>query len=83
MLGIHIWSMEVGDRLVDLETGHCRCCDVVITSPPSIMEEPLVSPSLNAVQGVEGERVGEGEGGDTAIENKVHVTITVHGQRAH
>src|SRR6202000_1297561 len=56
--GLHNQSMEVGDRLGDLETGRCRCRDVVVESPPVPSESPQVSPSLSGVQGEEDEGTG-------------------------
>ena len=38
--GLHNQSMELGDRLGDLETGHCRCRDVAVDSPPVSSESP-------------------------------------------
>ena len=38
--GLHNQSMEVGDRLGDLETGRCHCRDVVVDSPPVSSESP-------------------------------------------
>ena len=73
--GLHNQSMEVGDRLGDLETGRCRCRDVVVDSPPVTSESPQVSPSLSAVQGEEDEGTG-------AVENETPIPILVRGQRA-
>ena len=72
--GLHNQSMEVGDRLGDLETGRCRCRDVVVESPPVTSESPQVSPSLSAVQGEEDEGTGV-DGNETPI------PILVRGQR--
>ena len=38
--GLHNQSMEVGDRLGDLETGCCCCRDVAVDSPPVSSESP-------------------------------------------
>ena len=75
MAGLHNQSMEVGDRLKDLETGRCSCRDVVVNNPPVTSESPQVSPSLSAVQ-------GEGDEGTGAVENETPILILVHGQRA-
>ena len=42
--------MEVNDHLNDLDTGHCRCRDVLL-SP--VLDEPQVSPLISAVGGGE------------------------------
>ena len=73
--GLHNQSMEVGARLGDLETGRCRCGDVVVDSPPVTSESPQVSPSLSAVLGEGDERAG-------AVENETSIPILVCGQRA-
>ena len=75
MAGLHNQSMEVGDRLGDLETGRCRCRDVVVDSPPVTSESPQVSPSLSVVQ-------GEGDEETGAVENETPIPILVRGQRA-
>ena len=73
MAGLHNQSMEVGDRLGDLETGHCCCRDMVVDSPPVSSESPRVSPSLSAVQGEEDEGTG-------TVENETPILILVCGQ---
>ena len=76
---LHNQSMEVGDRLGDLETGCCRCRDVVVNSPPVSPESHQVSPSLSAVQGEEDEGAGTVTS-ETAVENETPIPILVHGQ---
>ena len=71
MAGLHNQSMEVGDRLGDLETGCCHCRDVAVDSPPVSSESLRVSPSLSAVQ-------GEGDEGTGAVENETPIPILVH-----
>ena len=79
---LHNQSMKVGDRLGDLETGCCRCSDVVVDSPPVSSESHQVSPSLSAVQGEEDEGAGTVTS-ETAVENITPIPILVCGQRAH
>ena len=45
---LHNSFMEVNDHLNDLDTGRCRCRDV-LSSP--ILDDPLVSPLISAVGG--------------------------------
>ena len=73
--GLHNQSMEVGDRLGDLETGCCCCRDVAVDSPPVSPESPRVSPSLSAAQ-------GEGDEGTRVVENETPIPILVCGQQA-
>ena len=78
---LHNQQMEVGDRLGDLETGRCRCRDLVDDGPPTSPESHPVSPSLSAVQGN-----GDEGGGTVPLgaveENAVPIPIVVRGQRA-
>src|SRR6202000_2021528 len=77
--GLHNQQMEVGDRLGDLETGRCRCRDLVDDGPPMSPRSHPTSPSLSAVRG-DGD---EGEGTlSTVVENEVPIPIVVRGQRA-
>src|ERR1700743_1687641 len=55
--GLHTQSMEVGDRLGDLETGCCRCRDMVVDGLQTSPGSHPTSPSLSAVQGDGGEGV--------------------------
>ena len=73
MTGLHNQSMEVGDRLGDLEIGHCQCRDMVVDSPAVSPKSCQVSPSLSAVQ-------GEGDEGTGAVSNETPIPILVHGQ---
>ena len=67
--------MEVNDRLNDLDTGRCRCRDVLL-SP--VLDDPQVSPSISAVGGGE-----EGMPLLTTVEgNEVPLPLRVRGQRA-
>ena len=81
MAGLHNQQMEVGDRLGDLETGRCRCKDLVDDGLPVLPESHPVSPSLSAVQGDGDEGVGTVTTG-AVVENEVPVPIVVRGQRA-
>ena len=74
--GLHNQSMEVGDRLADLETGHCCCWDVVVEGPPASLNETPISLSLSAVR-YEGAGMSE-----TAVENTTLLPVLVHGQQA-
>ena len=80
--GLHNQQMEVGDRLGDLETGQCRCRDLVDGSPPSSPRSHPASLSLSAVQGDRDEGVGVVATG-AVMENEVPILIVVCGQRAH
>ena len=73
--------MEVGDRLGDLETGCCRCRDLVDVGLPVSPESHPASPSLSAVQGDGDEGVGTVTTG-AVVENEVPIPIVVCGQRA-
>ena len=77
--GLHNQQMEVGDRLGDLETGRCRCRDLVDDGPPTSPGSHPVSPSLSAVQGDGDEGVGTIS---SVVENEVPIPIVVRGQRA-
>ena len=72
---LHNLFMEVNDCLNDLDTGHCRCRDVLSTP---VLDEPLVSPSISAVGG--GEEVVPLM--MTVDEEEVPLPLRVHGQRA-
>ena len=72
--------MEVGDRLGDLETGRCRCRDLVDDGPLISPESHPASPSLSAVQGDGDEGVGTVPLG-AVMKNEVPIPIVVHGQR--
>ena len=72
---LHNSSMEVNDCLNDLDTGHCRCQDVLL-SP--VQDEPQVSPTVSAVGG--GEEVMPLV--KTVDEDEVLLPLWVHGQRA-
>ena len=80
--GLHNQQMEVGDRLGDLEMGHCKCRDRVVDSPPVSPESHPASPSLSAVQGEGDKGVGAVTTG-TVMENEIPILIMVCGQRAH
>ena len=69
--------MEVGDRLANLETGHCHYQDVVVEDPPVSQSETPVSPSLSTV-GAKGIEKSE-----PAVENITPLLVPVCGQRAH
>ena len=77
--GLHNQQMEVGDRLGDLETGRCRCRDLVDDGPPTSPRSHTASPSLSAVRGDGDEGVGTVS---TVVENEVPIPIVVRGQRA-
>ena len=77
--GLHNQQTEVGDRLGDLETGHCRCRDLVDDGLPTSPESHPVSPSLSAVQGDGDEGVGTVS---SVVENEVPIPIVVRGQQA-
>ena len=79
MAGLHNQQMEVGDRLGDLETGRCRCRDLVDDSPLISPESHSASLSLSAVQGDGDEGVGVVTTG-AVVENKVPIPIVVCGQ---
>ena len=68
-------SMEVKNHLNNLDTGHCRCQDVPSTP---VLDEPLVSPLISAVGGVE-EVVPLAT---TVDEDEVPLPLWVCGQRA-
>ena len=72
---LHNLFMEVNDCLNDLDTGRCKCRDMP-SSP--VLDEPLVSPSINAVGG--GEEVVPLM--TTVNEEEVPLPLRVHGQRA-
>ena len=72
---LHNLYMEVNDHLNDLDTGRCRCRDV-LSSP--VLDEPLVSPSISTVGGGE-EAVPLMM---TVYEEEVPLPLRVHGQRA-
>lgn len=67
--------MEVGDQLVDLETGCCCCRNVVIESLPFSLEEPRVSPSISVVWEEVEERGSTASG--TVVENEVPIPVMV------
>ena len=77
--GLHNQQMEVGDRLGDLETGRCRCRDLVVDSPPVLPESHPASLSLSAVQGEGDEGTGEVTTG-AVEENEIPILIVVRGQ---
>ena len=81
MAGLHNQQMEVGDRLGDLETGCCRCRDLMDDSPPVSPESHPASLSLSAVQGDGDEGVGVVTTG-AVVENEVPILIVVCGQQA-
>ena len=81
MAGLHNQQMEVGDRLGDLETGRCRCRDLVDDSSPILPGSHPASPSLSAVQG-DGDEGVEVVATGAVVENEVPIPIVVHGQRA-
>ena len=68
--------MEVGDRLADLETGHCCCWDVVVKDPPVSPNKAPVSPSLSTV------RDGGAGTSEMAVENTTPLPVPVRGQQA-
>ena len=72
---LHNLFMEVNDRPNDLDTGRCRCRDV-LSSP--VLDEPRVSPSISAVGG--GEEVVPLL--TMVEENEVPLPLQVCGQRA-
>ena len=72
---LHNLFMEVNDRLNNLDTGRCRCRDVL--SIP-VLDEPLVSPLISAVRG--GKEVVPLM--TTVDEEEVPLPLRVHGQRA-
>ena len=72
---LHNLFMEVNDRLNDLDTGCCRCRDV-LSSP--VLDDPLVSPSISAVGG--GKEVVPLM--TTVEEDEVPLPLWVRGQRA-
>ena len=72
---LHNLFMEVNNHLNNLDTGFCRCWDMP-SSP--VLDEPLVSPLVSAV-----------EGGEEVVplmtmvdEGEVLLPLRVHGQRA-
>ena len=67
--------MEVNDHLNDLDTGRCRCRDV-LSSP--VLDEPQVSPSISAVEG--GEEIVPLM--TTVDKGEVPMPLRVCGQRA-
>ena len=71
----------MGDRLGDLETGHCWCRDVVVDSPPVSPESCPVSLSLSAIQGGGDEGAGPVTN-EAAVENELAIPILVCGQQA-
>ena len=72
---LHNSFMEVNNHLNDLDTGHCRCQDILSTP---VLDEPLVSPSISAVGGRE-----EVVPLMTMVdEEEVPLPLRVHGQRA-
>ena len=77
--GLHNQQMEVGDRLGDLETGRCRCRDLVDDGPPTSPESHPASPSLSAVQGDRDKGVGTVPLG-AVVKNEVPIPIVVRGQ---
>ena len=78
--GLHNQQMEVGDRLGDLETGRCRCRDLVDDSLPILPGSHPASPSLSAVQG-DGDEGVEVIATGAVMENEVPIQIMVRGQR--
>ena len=72
---LHNSFMEVNDCLNDLDTGHCRCQDIPSTP---VLDEPLVSPLINAVGG--GEEVVPLM--TMVDEEEVPLPLRVRGQRA-
>src|ERR1700743_1025572 len=78
---LHNEQMEVGDRLGDLETGRCRCRDLVDDGLPTSPESHPASPSLSAVQG-DGDEGGGMVPVGTVNKTEAPVPIVVRGQRA-
>ena len=72
---LHNLFMEVNNRLNDLDTGCCRCRDILSTP---VLDEPLVSPLISAVGG--GKEVVPLM--TTVDEEEVPLPLRVRGQRA-